>query len=76
MGKDMSVRKGITKIATEFDGSVITHDYPFADVDETYVWNVDKTPAQIVQTGLGKTKTTIFTWNPNGTLASKATVIT
>ena len=48
---------------------------PFLDVDTSYIWNDDGTPAQIIETGLGQTKTTIFTWL-NGVLQSETVVIT
>ena len=49
---------------------------PFLDVDTTYVWNLDGTPQQIIETSATQTKTTVFTWNPDGSLASESVVIT
>lgn len=48
---------------------------PFIDIDVSYVWNQDGTPAQKIETGLGQTKTTVYTWL-NGALQSKAVILT
>ena len=48
---------------------------PFIDIDVSYVWNQDGTPAQKIETGLGHTKTTVYTWL-NGALQSKAVILT
>ena len=49
---------------------------PMVDVDTTYIWNLDGTPNQIIEIFRGQTKTTVFTWNPDGSLASESVVIT
>jgi hypothetical protein len=44
------------------------------DVDTSYIYNLDGSIQQIVETGLGRTKTTVFTWS-NGVLQSAAVVL-
>ena len=75
MGKDMSVRRGVTKIATEYDGTIMAHAYPFIDIDEICTISPDGKTIQIVSTGLGKTMTEIYTLNIDGGY-TKGVVIT
>jgi hypothetical protein len=49
---------------------------PFVDIDTTFVYNSDKTVQQIIASGLSKTKTSLFSYNPDGTIASIGVVIT
>ena len=55
--------------------SGVTLVSPMVDIDTSYVWNPDGTPAQVIETGLGQTKTTIYTWL-NGVIQSETVVIT
>ena len=48
---------------------------PFTDIDTSFSYNGDGTISQIVMTGLGQTKTLVFSYS-NGNLASIACVIT
>ena len=48
---------------------------PMSEIDTTFVYNLDGTVQQIIQEGLGQTKTLVFTYS-NGALSSIACVIT
>lgn len=64
-------------MAVDADGHqiVMSIPNPFIAIDREYLYNPDHTVAQIIETGLGQTKTTIYTWS-NGVLQSKAVILT
>ena len=57
------------------NGNTSVISSPFIDIDTSYVWNQDGTPAQKIESGLVQTKTTVYTWL-NGALQSKAVILT
>ena len=66
---------GVSYGIKHIDNAVMASIYPFVDIDTTFTYNEDKTVATMVQTGLNKTKTLVFTWDA-GALQSIACVIT
>ena len=72
-GQDFYIQDVDSDGAASVKGIVATS--PMVDIDTTYTYNPDGTPAQKVEVGLGNTKTTVYTWL-NGVLQSKAVVIT
>jgi hypothetical protein len=48
---------------------------PFTDIDTSYVFNPDGTVQQKIETGMGQTKTSVYTY-VGGYLQSVAVVIT
>jgi hypothetical protein len=48
---------------------------PFVDIDTSYIFNPDGTVQQKIETGIGQTKTTVYTY-AGGYLQSEAVVIT
>lgn len=59
------------------DSDGLQHIYlsPFVDIDTTYVFNTDGTLQQKIESGIGKIRTTVYTYS-GGYLVSEAVVIT